>query len=100
MLTKVAKLSDLPPGTMKTASLAGEEVALVNLDGEVLALDGICPHAYCSVAAGDLHGETLTCLCHGSEFDVRTGAVLTPPAKEPLRTYRVIVEGDDILIEA
>jgi len=39
------------------------------------------------------------CPCHFAEFDVRTGAVLTPPATVPLNVYPVRVEGNDLQVE-
>jgi nitrite reductase/ring-hydroxylating ferredoxin subunit len=42
------------------------------------------------------NGERVICLCHGSSFDVRTGAALTPPAVEPLRIYGVRAAGGQI----
>ncbi len=48
---------------------------------------------------GYLDGTTVTCLCHSSEFDVTTGAVLSGPAEEPARSYQVQVDGDDLQVE-
>ena len=31
---------------------------------------------------------------HGSQFNVRAGAALRGPAKDPLKTYRVTVDGE------
>ena len=47
------------------------------------------PCQECSLAGGELDGAIVVCPCHGSEFDVRTGDVLSPPALEPLPIYRV-----------
>ena len=48
---------------------------------------------------GDLAGTTVTCMCHGAEFDVRTGKVLAPPATLPVKVYRIRIEGDALQIE-
>jgi len=40
----------------------------------------------------------LECPCHGSQFNVKTGEVVSPPANEPLTQYAVRVDGDDILV--
>jgi len=40
------------------------------------------------------------CHCHGSRFDVKTGAVRFLPATVPIKKYPLKVEGEDILIEA
>ena len=59
-----------------------------------------CTHEQCSLAEeGELAGTTLTCTCHGSEFDVRTGKVLAPPATVPVKVYPVRVAGDALQIE-
>jgi nitrite reductase/ring-hydroxylating ferredoxin subunit len=39
------------------------------------------------------------CLCHGSEFDVRTGTVLKPPAAQAVRSYPVTIENGAVNIE-
>ena len=41
----------------------------------------------------------VTCGCHGAQFDVTTGAVLAPPALEPLKVYPLRMDGDDLLVE-
>jgi len=51
------------------------------------------------LAEGDLEGATVTCPCHGSEFDARSGAVLHGPAREPVETYKTRVEGSSLEVE-
>jgi nitrite reductase/ring-hydroxylating ferredoxin subunit len=36
---------------------------------------------------------------HGADFDLKTGAVLGPPAQNGVPSYKVVVEGDDIKVE-
>ena len=47
-----------------------------------------------SIGEGTLDGSTVTCPWHGSQFNVCTGAAIKGPAKDPLATYRVTVEGE------
>ena len=58
-----------------------------------------CTHAGCSLANGRLEGTTVTCACHGSQFDVTSGAVLRGPAQRPVRAHAVRVEGENLLAE-
>ena len=58
--------------------MEGTQVAIANVDGVFYAFGDNCTHAQCSLAEGDLEGTSVFCPCHGSVFDVTTGAVLAP----------------------
>ena len=93
-------LSDVPVGGLKAVVVRGTRIAIANVEGTCYAFDEECTHEQCSlVENGELAGATVTCVCHGSEFDVRTGSVLAPPARLPLKVYPIRVEGDVLRIE-
>lgn len=96
---KIANKSEVSVGKMKSSNVNGKQITIANVDGEYLAFDDTCTHAQCSLAGGYLDGYTLTCYCHGGQFDISTGKVLAPPPPSPIGTYKVKVEGEDILIE-
>jgi 3-phenylpropionate/trans-cinnamate dioxygenase ferredoxin subunit len=96
----VAKAGEVAEGELESYEVAGTTVAVANVGGDLYAVDNTCTHQQCSLAEGDVDGFILTCPCHGSQFDVRTGEVHNPPATEPVRTYAVQVEGDEIRVEA
>ena len=94
------KTSDVPAGGIVAVDVRGTQIAVANVDGTYYAFDDACTHEQCSLAEmGELAGTTVTCTCHGSEFDVRTGKVLAPPATVPVKVYRTRVEGDALQIE-
>ena len=95
---KVADLSEIPPGDMKAVDLGEDQILLVNVAGALHACDDICSHSYASLSEGDLDGREIQCPLHGAIFNVVTGAVITPPATEPLRTFQVRIEGNDVLV--
>ena len=96
----VAKKADIKPGELALFEVAGRRIAVANADGRFFAIDDTCTHEQCSLAEeGELAGTTVTCTCHGSEFDVRTGKVLAAPATVPVKVYPVRVEGDALQIE-
>jgi 3-phenylpropionate/trans-cinnamate dioxygenase ferredoxin subunit len=70
------------------------------VDGHLYAFDDTCTHLGCSLATGKLDGTTVTCRCHGSQFNVTSGAVLRGPAQRPVRSRLVQVEGEALLAEA
>ena len=70
-------------------------ISIARVDGRLYAFDDLCPcdDPPCPLSGGLLTGTTLMCQCHGSRFDIATGAVISGPASEPLRRYEVR-EGD------
>src|SRR5687768_4742556 len=98
-ITTQLPAAELPPGAIAAVDVHGTRIAVANVAGTFYAFDDTCTHAQCSLAEGDLAGTTVTCMCHGAEFDVRTGEVLAPPAPAPVRAYRVRVEGASLQIE-
>lgn len=95
---KVATVGDVPPGEMLIVELDGEEIAIANVDGDFVAFDNACTHRQGPLGEGLLMGEVVECPFHGGQFNVRTGAVVGPPPTEPVKTYAVQVEGDEIKV--
>lgn len=77
--------------------LAGRPI-LVGSSGETLwAIDDRCSHANCAFSTdGEIDGLTAICDCHGSEFDIRTGQALVPPATQPISVYRVRIDQERV----
>lgn len=94
---RVASQSDLPVGSSKELEFRGRVVALFNLNGQIYALDGICPHAGGPLSAGTIDGTVVTCPWHGWQFDVTTGRNVYNSACAQ-HCYEVKVEGGDILL--
>jgi catalase len=83
----LAEAGDLAAGAMKAVEVDGSRVAVANVGGTFHAFQDACTHRGCSLAEGTLEGSTVTCPCHGSQFDISTGAVVRGPAKEALKTF-------------
>ena len=96
---KIAKTSDLAPGSGKVVEAEGETLALFNVEGTLYAIGNTCPHRGGPLGEGSLQGNTVTCPWHGAQFDVKTGEVLGPPAATGVKSYPVRVEGEDVWIE-
>lgn len=70
-------------------------VSVARVEGALYAFDDLCRHEDgCPLSSGLLTGTTLTCQCHGCQYDVRTGAVLRGPATDWLPVHEVR-EADD-----
>lgn len=85
-------IGTVPTGGMVSVDVEGRRIAVANVDGTMFAFDDACTHRQCSLAKGRLSGKTVTCECHGSQFDVATGKVLRGPAVQPVHTYRVSLQ--------
>ena len=95
---RVATLNDVGPGEVVGVKVAGEPVAVANVDGELLAVSDVCTHEYVLLHDGWLEGDLLECPSHGSQFDLRTGKARSLPATKPVAVYEVRVEGDDVYV--
>jgi len=100
MRERVGTLKDVVTGTMRVFDVGGTKVTVANAGGGLYAFDDTCTHRGCSLAKGKLDGTTVTCPCHGSQFDVTTGAVVRGPAQQPVRSRSVQVEGQDLIVES
>ena len=68
-------------------------ISVARVGDRLFAFDDLCTCGgrACPLSGGLLAGTTLMCQCHGSRFDIITGAVINGPATEPLMVYEVRV---------
>ena len=99
MLVRVGNAKDVTAGAMRVFDVAGTKVNIASVDGHLHAFDDTCTHVGCSLVRGKLDGAVVTCPCHGSQFDVTSGAVLRGPAQRPVRSRLLEVQGEDLLVE-
>ena len=62
-------------------------------------MEAWCTHAECPLTDGWVEGTAIRCACHGSLFDLTTGAPLEGPAVEPVRIFATQVIGERVEIE-
>ena len=100
---RVADVADVPPGKLKQVDVEGMTLVVGNDDGDLFALSGWCSHEGSELRLGTLQDHVLTCFAHQWTYNVKTGDPIWPPLARVapgyrLRTYRVRVEGDAILV--
>ena len=99
---RVASVGEVPPGEARRFPIDGRLVAVVNLGDEGFrAVDAICSHAHSFLDEGEIDPdfETIECPKHGSTFDLNSGKPRSLPATEPVDTFPVTIQDDEIYIE-
>jgi 3-phenylpropionate/trans-cinnamate dioxygenase ferredoxin subunit len=77
----------------------GERLVVVRCGGELHAVEDRCTHDGEPLGGGQVEDCDIICPRHGARFCLRSGEALTPPAYEPLRTYRVREQDGRVQIE-
>lgn len=96
---RVAAKGDVRPEEPIRIQIGDEDIALYNIDGDIFATSNICTHAYASMCDGFQEGDEIECPLHEGRFNIRTGEALCAPVTDPLRTFEVRLEGDDIFVK-
>jgi 3-phenylpropionate/trans-cinnamate dioxygenase ferredoxin subunit len=100
MATRICSLDDLKPGKALRVKINDHAIAIIRTPaGEVKALDDKCSHGEISLSEGFVDNETIECWAHGAKFDLNTGKPLSLPAYEPVATYEILIENNDIFVE-
>ena len=89
---------ELKSGAPKKIEIDGTPVCVVRVGEEVFAIADTCSHSDASLSEGDVTEFKIECWLHGAEFDLRSGAALTPPATQDLETFAVKKTGNSVTI--
>jgi toluene monooxygenase system ferredoxin subunit len=97
---RVCAQGDVIDGALRAFAVAGVTwpVIVTRVDGELVAVPGVCPHEDVALADGELRGDTIICPGHGYAFDLRTGRCKHDAGLE-LRRYPITVIGDQIWVD-
>ncbi|MEN9382866.1 MAG: hypothetical protein RL323_9, partial [Pseudomonadota bacterium] len=78
--------------------VAGKDIALYEVDGDVYATDNACTHGKARMSDGFLEGREIECPLHQGRFDVCTGKAMCAPLTEDIRTYPVRIENMRVML--
>jgi nitrite reductase (NADH) small subunit len=95
---KVASKKDIPDKEGRVFDVKGKQVAVFNVNGNLCAMDNICPHRGGPLGEGAVEGNVVSCPWHGWQFDVTTGVSPVNPAAK-VKKFNCKVDGDDISVE-
>ena len=77
----VCKTTEIIPGQMKKVSVNGNEILVINIEGNYFAIDDTCTHAGATLSEGKLEDSTITCDWHGAKFDCKNGKLIKFPGE-------------------
>lgn len=92
-------IDQVPENKVSCFELDGQSIAVTQVKGEFYAVINKCSHAEQTFEEGKVRGYKLYCPLHGAMFDIRDGSVLSPPAFNPIKTYPLKIEGNEIHID-
>jgi 3-phenylpropionate/trans-cinnamate dioxygenase ferredoxin component len=96
----VCKVGDVEPNSAIRVDKDGHRLAVVRIGDDWYCIGDRCTHAEASIAEGEVWPDEceIECPKHGSAFSLKTGEPLTLPATQPVPTYTVRVDGDNVLV--
>ena len=97
-MIRIAHENDVAQGECITVEAGGKELALCHVGDQFYAIDNYCPHQGGPLAQGFLDGTSLVCPLHAWTFDVTNGEMPGNPIMK-VGCFRVVVEGEDVLVE-
>lgn len=99
MEIRAANRSAVSDVEVRAFTVAGREIVLCEVDGEIYALDGICTHEDLPLDGGEVEDGIVECPWHGARYEACTGRVRALPATRPLQAYPVRVdEAGDVFV--
>ncbi len=98
--TTVCKASDVDEGMPVSAKAGATPVGVFKVGDEICALNDVCSHAFALLSQGFQDGDAIECPLHGARFDIRTGAVLSAPATEPVRSLEIRIIAGEVQVKA
>ena len=98
-IVRICAQADIAPDSVRAFDVGDKRFAVFNIGGRYYITDDECTHASASLADGMLDGVVIECAVHMGAFHVPTGEVKAPPCAVALRTYKVMLNGDDVLVD-
>ncbi len=97
---RACRLADVVEGELRAFAVRGVTwpVIVTRVDGELVAVPGVCPHEDVALTDGHLDGVAVVCPGHGYRFDLRTGRCQHDPALA-LRRYPITIVGDEVWVD-
>ncbi len=95
---EAARLDEIPETEGLVVNLRGREIGLFRVNGEIRAIDNVCPHRGGPLAEGQRDGDLLTCPWHAWSFSLKDGKCAFNDSIQ-IECFPVRVEAERVLVE-
>lgn len=96
----IGTLSDFPLNEQKIIDLEDEFVLVLRTPTGFWAIEDRCSHDDNELFGGEVVGKEIKCPRHGARFDLESGQALCLPAVRAVRTYNVVVNDQEVFLQA
>jgi uncharacterized membrane protein/nitrite reductase/ring-hydroxylating ferredoxin subunit len=97
-IIRIHTAGDLQLNQMMLLRVNEKRIVIAMIENGLVAFDDRCTHRGGSLADGVMICGTVQCPWHGSQFDVCSGKMKAGPAKENIKTYRIVKDGNVVLL--
>lgn len=94
----VCSVSELAPGSKTLVEREDGNITVYNVEGRFYATDDRCSHGLASLCEGEIVGDEIECPMHFGSFSIATGEPIAAPCSVPIRTWPVVVEGEQVFV--
>ena len=98
-LFQLGRIADFADDATKGIEVEGKKILISKIGGKFHAVGGICSHEYAELDRGFFKDDVVTCPLHLSQFDLKSGVALNPPAVDALPVYKVHTLDQKIYVE-
>ena len=96
----IGRVDAFREGSVVAAEAGDRKIAVINVEGRLLAIDDCCPHDECLFSEyGEVAGDKLVCTCHMSSFDLRTGKAISGPAYGDATMHRLVIRDGEVFMD-
>jgi nitrite reductase/ring-hydroxylating ferredoxin subunit len=96
---ELCRTSDVAPGTALKVEIGDLTLAVFNVGGDFYVTDDACTHGPGSLSEGFIEDDIVECNFHNGQFNIRSGAVVSPPCMVAVKTYSVTLVDGTVTIE-
>lgn len=86
------------PGEVVEVNAGSTPLCLANIDGQLHALDNVCPHRQGPLGQGWIEGHAVVCPWHAWAFDVTSG-ICDEPERAQVKVFPVLVQDGGISVD-